>query len=547
MAYESVKVYDIVERAVNHNWSIPEFQRGFVWTSTQVRDLAESLWLNYPIGSLLVWNSKQPIQTKMASDAQSPSLWVVDGQQRATALCILFGRKPYWWPSGDLWDQTLKKYDIRFDIHVKEPPFFWVANAAIRKVKGDRFVPLSKLLTLDVNKDQDQRVLQALAKDIKLQGICDGLDAMEVYTRLDRIRKVRDLDVVTIAIDQELEDVVEIFSRLNSRGTRVTEADIYLGVVAARTPGWVHSTFLPYMTKLKDAGFDISPNLLFRTVTGIGSKKVRFREISDSFWDQVGIQRTEDGSATIWDRTTAAWERLIVRFRDYGILSNDPMPTEAALVTMIALTDKFPEVPFESALYWFLQASRFARYSGSGTTSLEEDLRDISESETLSAAANRLLRRFQYDTPLQAEDFLRDYIDSRFGRFFLYLMVHRNKALDWDKTGQRLGFEGVTLLTDYRPQWHHIFPKKYLEGKVPDDKINALANIAVIGPGINIRISAKSPMDYIKKYEITPEKLAQQYISSDVQSLPISKYEQWLEDRASKLAEIGNGFLEELR
>jgi len=214
---------------------------------------------------------------------------------------------------------------------------------------------------------------------------------------------------------------------------------------------------------------------------------------------------------------------------------------------MIALTDKFPEVPFESALYWFLQASRFARYSGSGTTSLEEDLRDISESETLSAAANRLLRRFQYDTPLQAEDFLRDYIDSRFGRFFLYLMVHRNKALDWDKTGQRLGFEGVTLLTDYRPQWHHIFPKKYLEGKVPDDKINALANIAVIGPGINIRISAKSPMDYIKKYEITPEKLAQQYISSDVQSLPISKYEQWLEDRASKLAEIGNGFLEELR
>ena len=60
---------------------------------------------------------------------------------------------------------------------------------------------------------------------------------MEVYTRLDRVRKVSDAEVVIITVDNELEDVVEIFSRLNSRGTRATEADIYLGVVAARTPG----------------------------------------------------------------------------------------------------------------------------------------------------------------------------------------------------------------------------------------------------------------------------------------------------------------------
>ena len=68
------------------------------------------------------------------------------------------------------------------------------------------------------------------------------MDAMEVYTRLDRVRKIREKDIVTITVDHELEDVVEIFSRLNSKGTRVTEADIYLGVVAARNPGWVRAT-----------------------------------------------------------------------------------------------------------------------------------------------------------------------------------------------------------------------------------------------------------------------------------------------------------------
>lgn len=86
MAYESVKIHEVVERAVNHTWSIPEFQRGFVWKAVQVRDLAESLWLDYPIGSLLVWNSGKPVEEHTALDAQRPRLWVVDGQQRATAL-----------------------------------------------------------------------------------------------------------------------------------------------------------------------------------------------------------------------------------------------------------------------------------------------------------------------------------------------------------------------------------------------------------------------------------------------------------------------------
>jgi len=539
MAFESVKIREIVERTVNNVWSIPEFQRGFVWKATQVRDLAESLWLDYPIGSLLVWSSPEATEGK-AVDGQAPSLWVVDGQQRATALCILFGRKPYWWSSADLWEKTLKKYDIRFDVDAKEPPFFWVSNAIIRRAKGSRFIPLPSLMVLDIQKEKDQKTLETLAKEIKLEGLCDGMDAMEVYTRLDRVRKIRDKDVVTIAVDQELEDVVEIFSRLNSRGTRVTEADIYLGVVAARAPGWVRTTFLTYLKSLADAGFDISPNLLFRTLTGVGAKKVRFREIPSGFWGVESIQPA-------WSRSTAAWKQLIARFREHGVLSNDPMPTEAALVTMVALQDRFPEEPFEPAFYWFLQASRFGRYSGSGTTSLEEDLRDIQDSENLLEAIRRLLKRFNHILPMSADDFLRDYADSRFGRFILYLLAYKNHAQDWDAAGNRLGFEGLEALADFRPQWHHIFPSKLMEGKAPEDKIDALANIAVIGPSINIRISAKDPMRYITKYKITPEKLEQQYIASDITGVSTQAFPGWVDARAARLATAANDLLDGLR
>ena len=544
MAYTSAKINEIVTQSVDHAWSIPEFQRGFVWKATQVRDLAESLWLNYPIGSLLLWSSQQEVERRGVRDSQNPTLWVVDGQQRATALCILFGRKPYWLPS-DKWDELTRKYDIRFDVHTKEEPFFWVADAAIRKVKENRYIPLSKLLLLDTKKEDDQQALQKLAKDVKLQGLCDGMDAMEVYTRLDRVRKIRDQDVVVVSIDQQLEDVVEIFSRLNRKGTRVTEADVYLGVVASKAPGWVAGTFLLYLKKLKDAGFDLNPNLLFRTLTGVGAKKVRFSEIKEDFWEQSSINAS-------WSRTTSAWEKLIVRFQQYGILSNDPMPTEAALVTMIALTDKFKEEPFEPALYWFLQASRFGRYSGSGTTSLEEDLRDIAESDSQNSAIRKLLRRFTANVPLQADDFMRDYGDSRFGRFLLYLLAYYNKALDWEKGGDRIGFEGLDILADFRPQWHHIFPSKLLERLAPpatEEKIDALANIAVIGPKINIRISAKEPMDYIRRYEITPQKLKQQFIEEDVATMLVTKkeFEDWLDTRAQRLADAGNAFLDQLK
>lgn len=434
----------------------------------------------------------------------------------------------------------MKRYDIRFDIDAKQPPYFWVSNAVIRKAKGDRYIPISRLLVLDTAKEKDQQGLMMLAREVKAQGLCDGMDAMEVYTRLDRVRKIREQDIVTITINQELEDVVEIFSRLNSKGTRVTEADIYLGVVAARSPGWVRDTFLPYLKRLAEAGFNINPNLLFRSLTGIGAKKVRFKEISDDFWDANNIQPH-------WSKTEEAWKNLISRFREYGILSNDPMPTEAALVTIVALVEKFPTAPFEVFLYWFLQASRFRRYSGSGTSSLDEDLRDISEANEPNDALDRLLKRFPFETPLEAEDFLRDYTDSRFGRFLLYLLVYKNGAVDWDDRSHRIGFQGVDLLADFRPQWHHVFPQKFLEKKVPDDKINALANIAVIGPEINIRIRAQNPMDYIDRYKITADKLRQQFINEDLRTVEVSQYVDWLNGRANVLANAGNEFINGLR
>lgn len=538
----NLKIHNLVDSAVGHELSVPEFQRGFVWKPAQVRDLAESLWLDYPIGSILIWNSRTgAAQERIVSDSRHPADWLVDGQQRTTALCILSGRKPYWWPDAESWEKAMKRYDIRFDVEANEQPFFKVADAAIRKTKAHRWIRLSELLQLDTNRINDSQKLQELAKTIKLEGLGGSMDAMEMYARLDRVRKIREKDLVAITVEHELEDVVEIFARLNSRGTRVTEADIYLGVVAARSPGWVRDQFLPFLNVLQEGGFDINPNLLFRSLTAIAAGKTRFRDLPDNIWDATSVEPA-------WKRTQKAWKSLVKRLAEYGVLSTETMPTQAALVTLVALQDKFQEeASFDLPFYWFLQASRFGRYSTSGATALDEDLRAIGESTTLHDAVVRLLDRFEHTRSIEQDDFMTDYGDSRFGRFLLYLLVWKNEAKDWDGNGYRLGFEGAQMLQDFQPQWHHIFPKQFLSGKYDDLAINTLANIAVIGPTINIRISAKNPMEYLVKYNITSDKLAQQFITNDLGTTSIDKYLDFIKGRAQVLAKEANDYLGALR
>src|SRR5690606_30802420 len=107
----------------------------------------------------------------------------------------------------------------------------------------------------------------------------------------------------------------------------------------------------------------------------------------------------------------------------------------------------------------------------------------------ITNALERLLAKIRYIPLLSADDFLRDYGDTRFGRLMLYLLVHDAQAEDWDERSMRIGFESDALLSGFTPQFHHIFPKAFVGDAHPASVVNALANIALIGPAINIRIS----------------------------------------------------------
>jgi uncharacterized protein with ParB-like and HNH nuclease domain len=53
----AIKIDRLVDRIREGDIKIPAFQRGFVWDQTQISELLDSIYYNYPIGSILLWSS----------------------------------------------------------------------------------------------------------------------------------------------------------------------------------------------------------------------------------------------------------------------------------------------------------------------------------------------------------------------------------------------------------------------------------------------------------------------------------------------------------
>lgn len=251
MALEQLKVKEIVRRAVNKDIDIPEFQRDFVWDPEQVKLLAESLYREYPVGSFLLWDSSAYQETKTAEGTQA-SLWIVDGQQRTTALCLLLGQKPYWWPSADDWNKVLERYDVMVNLLPDDDQVEFALPNPIRR-RDPRWVSLRRIVATDKVED-----LTGLARSVLNQFTSDSGQAMElfikVYANIQRLWQIREQEIPIIKISHEVEDVAVIFARLNQSGTRVKEADVVLALAAVRNPGWVREDYLPFRNDLEERG-----------------------------------------------------------------------------------------------------------------------------------------------------------------------------------------------------------------------------------------------------------------------------------------------------
>lgn len=534
MRDQRLNINDIVKNiddATLGKLDIPEFQREFVWTPEKAKKLVDSLWRDYPIGTILLWESKYS-SPKVAQGTQSNKLWVVDGQQRITTFSLLFGKKPYWWPDATEWNKFYNRYDILVDINKPKDSLEFGLPNPIRK-KSPEWISVRDILTCE----NLSKLTEEIAKKI-------GQDFSEVHEKFQSLRNIEKYPLYEIIIDHEVEDVAEIFTRLNMAGVKVRESDVIIALIAAKQEGWVRKEFNPYLKNLVENGFEIDPAILIRSLATIGKGIARLKDVPENFWEKS--KDFKEG----WVKTKRSISYVVRQLNGIGILSSDILPSHNALIPMFVLFSKFDKnFNFKKALRWFLLATGDGRYSGSAITVLDQDIRSINSSPSFDEAINTLIQPLRLLDTFTKDDFLKDFRDE-FLRLVIYLTIFEKEAKDWIDQDVRIGYDRTDnqLNEGFKPEWHHFFPKKVLRsGGVDDSKVNLLANIVVLNEKANKTFTSKKPKDYIEKHKVEIDRLIEQSIPTDENLWQVGQYEGFINKRASDLAKAANSLMEEFK
>jgi hypothetical protein len=210
-----VSLQRAVSNCVSGVWDVPPFQRGFVWSPAMVRDLAESLWRGYPIGPILLWrNPRGP------GPSSGEPLWIVDGQQRLTALCSLFGSAPHWQRSQQATArEKLSERCVVVDPLAPVSVMLYLAGAD-SCWSGAIGVPLSAILGPVASADDGREAVERLSEQIALATGITPAQRKTVVHRLLHLCQIRHQPLVVTIVEHEQADVLEMFERLSGGGLR---------------------------------------------------------------------------------------------------------------------------------------------------------------------------------------------------------------------------------------------------------------------------------------------------------------------------------------
>ncbi|MEH1935731.1 MAG: DUF262 domain-containing protein [Nostoc sp.] len=210
---DTIYLEDLLNDIANGEYKIPAFQREFVWKSSQMLELFDSILKGYPIGSLLFWNTKgyqakDEIGPYTIKKQNSDARYVLDGFQRISTLFgVLMNPKEYTVTSTI----DIKDFLIYFDI--RDNNFSYIRN---RKIKNVFSIPLYEIY--------DNRELFNLLRELDKEDITEikKNEYIDNARNLHNILHKYRLPFVEIK-GGDIKSAVEIFSRINSTGTEISE------------------------------------------------------------------------------------------------------------------------------------------------------------------------------------------------------------------------------------------------------------------------------------------------------------------------------------
>ncbi|MBE3581293.1 MAG: DUF262 domain-containing protein [Thermoanaerobacteraceae bacterium] len=522
-----MKIATILDQIDLGSMALPEFQRGYVWNRDQVRGLMQSLYRRYPIGSLLVWVTRSEGAASRGDQAPAPGVvkLLLDGQQRITTLYgIIRGRPPRFF------DGNAQAFTGLY-FHLEDEVFEFYMPTKMKD--NPLWVNITELMQAGVGKFIG-----------RLYAVPELANRMEVYIqRLTAIDGIKNIDLHVEEVtgeDKTIDVVVDIFNRVNSGGTKLSQGDLALAKICAAWPE-ARQAMKEVLAGWDKAGFHFNLDWLLRNITTILTGEASFSALKD-----VNAPQFQKGLVLAQDACNYLLNMISGRLgldhdRVLGGRYAFPVMTRYLVLRGGKLKDARER---DRLLYWYVHSFLWGRFAGSTETVLNQDLGVL---EPVDGALDRLIEQLRLSRgslTIRPEDFAGWSLGARFYPM-LYLLTRVYGARDWC-SGVPLSANLLGKLNAL--QVHHIFPKALLyEHGYQKAEVNAIANLCFLTQGANLAISDRRPEVYLEEVEKRfPGALASQWVPLDRELWRVENYREFLAERRRLLAAAANRFVEEL-
>jgi len=537
------KISKLLEAIKDKEIVVPEFQREYVWSLEQAKELISSLFREYPTGSILVWETNNPPEIKNDAVKKDKMGWIsvlLDGQQRLTTLYLLLkGEIPPYYKESDITHDprhlffNLKTAEFNYyqKQKMEESPF-WKSVVSCFNDKFDAFTLVESLHLEDAN------------EKLEVGSI--------VNKNLVRLRDIINIDYFEQSVPQglDIDKAIDIFDRVNSSGTKLTEAELVLTHIAGRWPQ-ARRVMKKKIDDYEKVGFFFELDMLTRCFVVLLINSALYEKMTDDVYQNT----TEETYKDIWNQLAKILDYIIPILKQSAYISGSKdISTNNVLVPMIAYLSKnggsFDNGIKNQFLYWMFLALIWGRYSGQTDQRLEKDVYlAINSSQPVSDLIKEIEDQ-RGRIEIKPADLEGRGSGNPLHRM-LYVLSKYNKATDWSNGGSLQD----TMGDYYSIQSHHIFPQAFLykngydsENHLDKQKVNEIANRAFITRDTNFDISDSTPSIYLDEVSSKyPEALKQQMIPTEKSLWDVEKYNEFLTARRKMIADSINSFLESLK
>ncbi len=527
----STSVENIISSIKEGEIAIPEIQRPFVWDGSKVRDLMDSLYKGFPVGYIIVW--KNPDIRLKNGKVSSGKRILIDGQQRITAIeAAVVGQ--------EIVDSTYKKKRIIIAFNPIDE-VFEVWNPAIGK--DSKWIPdISEVF--DVGFD----AWEFVNRYCEANGMTGKQS--EINKTLMRLMSIKGINLGVTELSQTLtiDEVTDIFIRINSQGVVLSQADFAMSKISSDDRFGGNETrkmidyFCHFMQRPSDFEMIVANDTEFAKSNALQKIKWIIHEQEDiyvpNYTDVLRVSFThifhrgkiadlvnllsgrnfetreniesiaEDSFHKLREGVEAFvnetnFKRYLMIVRSAGIIDASLVRSKNVLnfgyILYLSLKAREIDTNIIESLVrrWIVLSMLTGRYSGSAESAIDYDIKRFTEQDPVqfvrTTEAGELSDAFWNTVLVQRLD--TSVASSPYFLVYLMAQVKRNARGFLSKQIT------VQSLIEQRGDIHHIFPKKYLQKNGIDNRkdYNQIANYVYTQSEINIKIKDDAPCDYMAR------------------------------------------------